>query len=470
MFVAGRGARGTGCRAALERLAEATGALLATSAVAKGLFNGNPWSLDISGGFSSPLAAELIRGADLIIGWGCALNMWTMRHGHLIGDGATVVQVDDDPQAIGTHRAGALGVVGDVRETAIAAVAHVAGRRPGYRSDDLKARLAAEVRWRDVPYSDDGTTERIDPRTLTIALDDLLPAARVVSVDSGNFMGYPSMYLSVPDEFGFCFTQAFQSIGLGLATAIGAALAQPHRLPVAAVGDGGGLMGVAELDTVVRLGLPMVVVVYNDDAYGAEVHHFGPHGFRLDTVEFPSTDIAAIAEPFARPEDPDRIDEIVQRLQPNGQPQLAAIDEVRDREEDTDKILSATGLVKALTAGLAVLLVLASIALVANTIRLSIFARRREVEVMKLVGATNWFIRWPFVIEGVIVGFFGGLLAVLLLTIAKETFVDPLSERFALLAAPDTIDFPLLVVLLLVACMAVSAIGSGITLRRFLRV
>ena len=107
---------------------------------------------------------------------------------------------------------------------------------------------------------------------------------------------------------------------------------------------------------------------------------------------------------------------------------------MRNREEDTDKILSATGLVKALTAGLAALLMFTSIALIANTIRLSVFARRREVEVMKLVGATNWFIRWPFVIEGVIVGFFGGLLAVLLLTIAKETFIDPLSDRFALLA------------------------------------
>jgi cell division transport system permease protein len=170
------------------------------------------------------------------------------------------------------------------------------------------------------------------------------------------------------------------------------------------------------------------------------------------------------------PEDPDRLDEIVARLNEDGEPQLAAIDEVRDREEDTDKILSATGLVKALTAGLAVLLVLASIALIANTIRLSIYARRREVEVMKLVGATNWFIRWPFVIEGMIVGFLGGLLAVLLLAVVKTTFLDPLADRFALLAAPDTIDFPLLVVLLMFACIAVSALGSGITLRRFLRV
>ena len=170
------------------------------------------------------------------------------------------------------------------------------------------------------------------------------------------------------------------------------------------------------------------------------------------------------------PDDPDEIRALSARLEPGSRPALTAVDEVRNREEETDKILSATGLVKALTAGLAVLLLFASVALIANTIRLSIFSRRREVEVMKLVGATNWFIRWPFVIEGVIVGFFGGLLAVLLLTVAKETFIDPLSERFELLAAPETIDFPLLVAVLMLACVFVSALGSGITLRRFLRV
>ena len=149
-----------------------------------------------------------------------------------------------------------------------------------------------------MPYDDDSAADRIDPRTLSIALDDLLPAERVVSIDSGNFMGYPSMFMSVPDERGFCFTQAFQSIGLGLATAIGAALAQPGRLPVAAVGDGGLMMAAAELDTVRRLGLPMVVVVYDDEAYGAEVHHFGPEGHPLDTVTFPPTDIAAVGRGY----------------------------------------------------------------------------------------------------------------------------------------------------------------------------
>jgi thiamine pyrophosphate-dependent acetolactate synthase large subunit-like protein len=111
-------------------------------------------------------------------------------------------------------------------------------------------------------------------------------------------MGYPSMFLSVPDELGFCFTQAFQSIGLGLASAIGAAIAQPQRLTVAALGDGGATMSIAELDTVTRLGLDMVIVVYNDAAYGAEVHHFGPAGHDLDTVRFPETDLASIARGF----------------------------------------------------------------------------------------------------------------------------------------------------------------------------
>jgi cell division transport system permease protein len=170
------------------------------------------------------------------------------------------------------------------------------------------------------------------------------------------------------------------------------------------------------------------------------------------------------------PQDPDKIRGVIAALAPGGRPRFAAIDEVRNREQETDKILSATGLVKLLTAGFAALLLFASVALIANTIRLSIFARRREVEVMKLVGATNWFIRWPFVIEGMIVGFMAGVLAVLLLTIAKETFIDPLSARFALLAAPNTIDFPLLAGLLLLSCVAISALGSGITLRRFLRV
>ena len=290
VFIAGRGARGA--RSELEALADECGALLATSAVAHGLFAGHPWSLGISGGFSTPLAAELIAGADLVVAWGASLTMWTTRHGALLGD-ATLVQVDDTADALGAQRPVDLGVLGDVAATA-RDVQDTVGKSVGYRTDTVAVRVRTEGR-HAAPGSVAGS-ERIDPRTLSAALDELLPLERTVAVDSGNFMGYPAGYLAVPDAAGFCFTQAFQSIGLGLATGIGAALARPDRLPVAACGDGGFLMGIAELETAVRLGLGMVVVVYDDAGYGAEFHHF--EGADHATVRFPDTDLAAIARGY----------------------------------------------------------------------------------------------------------------------------------------------------------------------------
>jgi thiamine pyrophosphate-dependent acetolactate synthase large subunit-like protein len=306
VFIAGRGAAHVpyaATRDTLLRLADRCGALVATSAAAKGLFAGDPWNLDVSGGFASPLAAGLIADADLIVGWGCTLNMWTTRHGTLIAPDATVIRVDHDLAALDepliAPAAGDIRVRGDVRRVAdLALDALVSHTATSWRTAELAARLASSVRWRDVPFVDESTDNVLDARALTIALDDALPVDRVVAVDSGNFMGYPAMFLSVPDASGFCMTQAYQSVGLGLASAIGAALAQPERLTVAALGDGGFLMSVAEMTTVERLGLPMVILVYNDAAYGAEVHHFGPDGFPLGTVKFPEAHIAAIAEGF----------------------------------------------------------------------------------------------------------------------------------------------------------------------------
>jgi cell division transport system permease protein len=196
----------------------------------------------------------------------------------------------------------------------------------------------------------------------------------------------------------------------------------------------------------------------NPEAYG-ELGQFNPlpHLFRLT------------------PDNPDDITKVRNALSPlapgGGRTVIdPAIDEVTNREEDTNKILSVTRAVKLTTALLAGLLMIASVLLIANTIRLSLYARRREVEVMKLVGATDWFIRWPFVMEGMLLGALGGLLAVLVLAVFKVAVVDPLAAEYALIAAPETMSFPLLVALLLGAAVAVSAAGSGLSLRRFLRV
>jgi cell division transport system permease protein len=174
-------------------------------------------------------------------------------------------------------------------------------------------------------------------------------------------------------------------------------------------------------------------------------------------------------------DDADSIGSVRSALQPVGpdgkpQPISPIIEDVNDAREESNQIREVTGAVKIVLIVIAFLLGIASLLLVANTIRLSIYARRREVEVMRLVGATNWFIRWPFMIEGVLVGLFGATLAVGILWLGKVTIVDPLAESFALVDNFSTVGFAPLVIVLISAAVVVSALGSGITLRRFLRV
>src|SRR5262249_17843590 len=150
----GRGGRGAA--AEIRALADACGALLATSAVAHGLFHDDPWALGISGGFSSPLTAELIHGADLVVGWGCALNQWTTRHGKLLGPGARLARVDLETSALGAHRPIDVGVLGDTAATARAVLDELQGRAAtGYRSPGLRARIAARARWSSADYTDE---------------------------------------------------------------------------------------------------------------------------------------------------------------------------------------------------------------------------------------------------------------------------------------------------------------------------
>ena len=296
-IVAGRGAAISGAREALEALADRVGAILATSALGHGLFTGHPYGVGIAGGFSSSLALKLLSQADVVLAFGASLNHWTVRHGRLFSPETRVVQVDLDGEMIGALHRVDVGVVGDATATAQAVADELERRgidKEGFHDEALAGKIA-RGRSRDEPYKDQGTAEHVDPRTLSIALDDLMPTERTVATDSGHFLGYPSMYFSVPDYRGFVFPNAFQSVGLGLASGIGAAVARPDRLCVAAVGDGGALMSLGELETAARYRLPMLVVVYNDSAYGAEVHHFGPEGQPVDIARFPDTDFAALA-------------------------------------------------------------------------------------------------------------------------------------------------------------------------------
>ncbi|MCE3266096.1 MAG: hypothetical protein K0S15_805 [Solirubrobacterales bacterium] len=176
-----------------------------------------------------------------------------------------------------------------------------------------------------------------------------------------------------------------------------------------------------------------------------------------------------------KPDDLDNMEAVRSALTPPGAdgkpaPISPIIDEVADSRDEATSIRTVTGAVKWFLLVIAALLLAASLLLVGNTIRLSIYARRREVEVMRLVGATNWFIRWPFMVEGLICGFIGGAIAVAVLFLGKEAVVDPLADSINLIRGEDTIAFATLIAILLGVAMAVSAVGSGLTLRRFLRV
>ncbi len=134
-------------------------------------------------------------------------------------------------------------------------------------------------------------------------------------MDSGHFLGYPAMFFTVPDARAWVFPNGFQSVGLGLGNAIGAAIARPDRVTVAAIGDGGAFMALAEIETAARFGLKLLVLIYDDRAYGAEVHHFAPMGHDVSLVQFPDADLAAIARACGahgatvrRPEDLDVVD------------------------------------------------------------------------------------------------------------------------------------------------------------------
>ncbi|MEV0887814.1 thiamine pyrophosphate-binding protein [Streptomyces microflavus] len=297
LVLAGLGAWHSGAGKVLRELGDRFGALFATSVMAGGLFRESSWSLGVCGGFAAPPAAALMGEADVVVAFGASLDNFTLHGGRILDPAATVVQVDISEGA-GAPRAD-LVVRGDASAVAVRLLdAAVAQGPPG---SDWRRRCRpalAEVRagWQGRAHVDLTTADRIDPRTLTQELAGLLPEDRTVVLDGGHFIGWPAMYWPVPDPAGLVFTgAAFQSIGLGLAGAVGAAVGRPDRLTVAAVGDGGALMGLPELDTLVRSKRPALVVVYDDAAYGFEEHMYVPRGADPATTSFADTDFAAVA-------------------------------------------------------------------------------------------------------------------------------------------------------------------------------
>lgn len=294
LVLAGRGAVNASARGPLEQLADRIGALLATSAPAHGLFDGNPWSLGIAGAFASPRAKEFLPKADLLLAFGASLDERTTRYGELIDRDATLVLCDDDPAASSLHEQSVVTLLGDATEAAVSLVAELDRRGltlGGFRAQ-FESSTISDPGWR---IEDESTHDAIDPRVLMLRLEEELPRARNLTTDGGHFQGFPPMHLSVPDPRSFIFTQEFATIGLGLPTGVGTAVARSNCPTVAVVGDGGLMMSLGELDAAISHHLPLLVVIMDDGAYGAEVHHFSLYGERTELVEFGLRDFAGVA-------------------------------------------------------------------------------------------------------------------------------------------------------------------------------
>lgn len=297
VVLAGRGAIHANGKDQAVALADRLGALLATSLPGKSWFDDHPWSIGVCGGLATPLAVELLSDADMVVVLGASVNSFTTKAGTLFRPPTELIHVDHSAEAIGAYTPASLSIMGDARLTAVRlcdALDTDGKPATGYRTDDVRHRL--DTFDLGTAHIDAGGPDGLDPRTVCAELDRLLPSDRSLVTDGGHFCGFPAGYLSVPDPSAFAFALDFGAVGLGLGTAMGAAIGRPDRLMVLAIGDGGLMMSLGDLDTAVRYKIPMLILVFDDGAYGAEMHFLRMLDLPDSESLFSTPDLAALAQ------------------------------------------------------------------------------------------------------------------------------------------------------------------------------
>ncbi len=296
VVIAGRGAKSSGAAAACVDLADQRGGLLATTLPVRGLFHDHDFDLGVAGGFSSDTARAAFAKADLVVAVGASVTHHTSDGGKLWPK-ARVVQIDSRP--VGFHQGrqvADLYLQADAKAGVEALIAALpASPAPAeFRSNDLAERL------RTAPVDATPFPTRpglLDPREVIRKLDALLPkdwemvnASGHCSYFTAHMRGRPADHFHTIREFG--------AIGNGLSYAIGVAAAKPGRPVVLFDGDGGFLMHAQELETVQRHGLPILLCLLNDGAYGSEIHKLRSDGLPDAGAVFGRGDLGAVGRGF----------------------------------------------------------------------------------------------------------------------------------------------------------------------------
>jgi acetolactate synthase I/II/III large subunit len=332
LLIGGRGAAASGAAQAIAALAEKCGALLATTLAAKGLFNGEPFNIGVSGGFSTQDGRRILERADLVVGFGAGLDSYTLDRGRLYGQ-ARVIRIDNDESRLDQSADGsALAVLGDARLTAEAMSAALNGGESKWRTGDLRREISEIEPWRDVEFA--SKPDCMDPRLVTKIANELLPADRQLVVDIGGFMAVPAMHMDVSAAGDFVMPWRLGAMGQGLPVAVGSALGKPNQLTVLFIGDGGIMTTLTELETAARCDIPLLVIVIDDGGYGAERYACVISDRPFDLVDFDNPDYAGVASAMGldshRVASPEELTEALRATLPLQRPTL--IQAIVDRD------------------------------------------------------------------------------------------------------------------------------------------
>jgi thiamine pyrophosphate-dependent acetolactate synthase large subunit-like protein len=332
LFIGGRGGAASDAAAAISTLGEKCGALLATTLAAKGLFNGDPFSVGVSGGFATQDGRRILEQADLLVGFGAGLDAYTLDRGRLYGQ-ARVIRIDNDELRLDQSADGSsLALLADAKLAAEALSAAVNGGGARWRSDDMRRQISEIDAWRDVEFT--SRPDCMDPRLVTKIVNELLPADRQLVVDIGGFMAVPAMHMDISAAGDFVMPWRLGAMGQGLPVAVGAALGKPDQLTVLFIGDGGIMTTLSELDSAARCDVPLLVIVIDDGGYGAERYACLISDRPSALVDFDNPDYAGIASAMGlashRVTSPAELTEALQTALPPRRPTL--IQAIVDRD------------------------------------------------------------------------------------------------------------------------------------------
>jgi thiamine pyrophosphate-dependent acetolactate synthase large subunit-like protein len=294
VIVAGRGAMMAGAREELVKLGDRVGALMATSLQGKGFFNGHEWNVGISGAFASEPTERLLADADFVLGVGAELGYHTTEGG-LMFPSAEVARIDIRPMPTEIGVIPGLYVQADAKR-AVAAINEALEarqvRKSGLRTAAVKAVIEEE------PHQFAKPGDGLDPRALAVHLGPAIPEGALLTCGAGHFFTWPAMYMPVKNNVEIQYSYNFGAVGQGLGIMVGTGAGNPGRTHIAIEGDGSMMFNIQELETIVREKLNIVLIVWNDQGYGAEVHKLTAKGFNEKLAQWESPNFVAIAKAF----------------------------------------------------------------------------------------------------------------------------------------------------------------------------